>query len=209
MNSLDQQRLAFDLLLALARFDPPLESGEVLRLQDCAQRLGLGWAKDDGRTLPPVADMGRALTSEALRRLVLDEASWLALADFYCSPEERQQIRSLAEEWGLPVPGRISAALDDDLQGVLLDGAQLDLDPSARETEHEPARRGKQVKTRGTLEVRVQSQQLCVFCRERLGSNAKRLLTCAGCRVVYHRACILEFSSCASTGCRNNRRTAR
>jgi FHA domain len=64
------------------------------------------------------------------------------------------------------------------------------------------------VRGAGTIAVRVQARQRCPYCREGLGMRAALLLTCAGCRVVYHRECIFEFGSCATAGCRNNSRRA-
>lgn len=60
----------------------------------------------------------------------------------------------------------------------------------------------------GTIEVEVQPNQRCPFCRDALqGVAADALMTCAGCQAVFHRACALEVGSCTTAGCRNNRRT--
>lgn len=59
----------------------------------------------------------------------------------------------------------------------------------------------------GTVEVEVQPHQVCPFCRDDLaGADPADLLTCAGCRAVFHRACAHEAASCTTAGCRNNRR---
>jgi hypothetical protein len=199
-----QQRAAFQLLLVLARLDPPIEPSEERCLLDAARRMGLGWDGEDGRAVPALADLVTRLTSARLRRLVLDQACWLALADHHCTPGEHARLRLLASEWDLPLRVDLPAPVGD--LSDALDAAQqlLRPDPPAEER---PADGPRQIRTTGTIEVEVQGQQICTYCRERLGSRPRRLLTCSGCRVVYHRACILEFGCCATAGCRNNRRT--
>ena len=50
----------------------------------------------------------------------------------------------------------------------------------------------------------------CPYCHEGLaGVKASDLQTCVGCRAVLHRACLKEYGSCTTRGCRNNRRETR
>ncbi|MFC1706122.1 hypothetical protein ACFL59_04760 [Planctomycetota bacterium] len=61
-----------------------------------------------------------------------------------------------------------------------------------------------QVRSADTVTVKVQPEQRCPYCRDRLlPVQPEDLLICGGCEGVFHRACVREARSCTTPGCRN------
>lgn len=57
-----------------------------------------------------------------------------------------------------------------------------------------------------TIDVVLGAAQHCPFCREGVREATEPLMTCGGCRAVYHKQCLLEAGVCGTIGCRNSRR---
>ncbi len=53
------------------------------------------------------------------------------------------------------------------------------------------------------LNMRLQTGQICPYCRDDVGDDDPvALVTCAGCRTVFHKDCMREFGSCSTRGCK-------
>lgn len=78
------------------------------------------------------------------------------------------------------------------------------------EPEPEPEPVGPTPSIGGRLEVTIQPEQTCPYCLDLVaGRTPKAIVGCAACKAVLHRECLLEFRSCPTAGCRNQRRRRR